>query len=120
MAEEIIMNEESKEYDPLNSPCTIKEAVQIARAVAEDVITEYLQKFSQVQMAISLQVETLKEELFTQEVISEDKFKERLLVKASEAEEMKKKLYEQKMKEFEDNHTRLSMDANDIEVEVER
>ena len=45
----------------LQTPCTITEATQIARGVAEDVVAEYSQQNSPLQVAISLQVEILKE-----------------------------------------------------------
>lgn len=109
------MAEMSKDQiEMLNNPCTIKEAVQIARAVAEDVVTDYLQRVSQVQMAISLQVETLKDMLFSNDILSEERFKEVYLLKASQAEEMRRQM----MEETADEDSSMDMESGEVEVEI--
>lgn len=60
----------------MNSPCTITEAVQIARGVAEDVVLDYQRRTSNLQISLSLQVELLKKVVMDNGLITEEQFKE--------------------------------------------
>lgn len=83
----------------LNSPCTITEAVQIARGVAEDVITDYNHQQSHLQIAISLQIEILKDVVIKSGLITEEDFRRMYNEKAEEFNKMQKAAYEQAIAE---------------------
>ena len=72
-------------------PCTMKEVVQISRGVAEDVVEDVMSQYQQHQnplmAAISIQVELIKEVLFKAGVVEAEEFKS---------------LYEEKVKQFQE------------------
>lgn len=70
--------------DKLNAydkPCTILEVVKMARAIAEDVVTEaledYRQRSTSTIIALTLQLELAKKMLFEKGIITEEEFMER-------------------------------------------
>lgn len=113
-------NEGSLRY--LQTPCTITEATQIARGVAEDVVAEYSQQNSPLQVAISLQVEILKEVVIGAGLITEDQFREKYMEKAVEFNQRQKEAFEAANPEesdCEDNSPKMDLKVSDIEVTKE-
>lgn len=101
----------------LNTPVTITEAVQIARGVAEDVISDYSKHTQPVQVAISLQIELLKKIIFEAGLITEEEFKEMYIAEAADFTKMQQEmLYEEEVSE-EDGNPKVAVKANDIEVQ---
>lgn len=104
----------------LESPCSITEAVQIARGVAEDVVTDYSQNTRPLQVSMSLQMEIMKSVLISSGLISEDEFKARYI---SMAEEFNKKQEEmiaksEEEQESEDNNSpKMSVSTGDVEID---
>lgn len=111
-----VSKETVNQLDKFNSPCSIAEAVQIARATAEDVVEDYHKSVTPVQVAISMQVEILKGMLVEAGVISEEKFRE-LYVK--QAEEFNSMINASASEELEDA-PKMSAKVDNIEVTVER
>ncbi len=106
----------------LQTPCTITEATQIARGVAEDVVAEYSQQNSPLQVAISLQVEILKEVVIGAGLITEDQFREKYMEKAVEFNQRQKEAFEAAKSEesdHEDNSPKMEVNVSDIEVTKE-
>lgn len=106
----------------LQTPCTITEATQIARGVAEDVVAEYSQQNSPLQVAISLQVEILKEVVIGAGLITEDQFREKYMEKAVEFNQRQKEAFEAANPEesdCEDNSPKMDLKVSDIEVTKE-
>ncbi len=106
----------------LQTPCTITEATQIARGVAEDVVAEYSQQNSPLQVAISLQVEILKEVVIGSGLITEDQFREKYMEKAVEFNQRQKEAFEAAKSEdsdHEDNSPKMEVSVSDIEVTKE-
>ena len=106
----------------LQTPCTITEATQIARGVAEDVVAEYSQQNSPLQVAISLQVEILKEVVIGAGLITEDQFREKYMEKAVEFNQRQKEAFEAAKSEdsdYEDNSPKMEVSVSDIEVTKE-
>lgn len=105
-----------KERDAMNSPCTITEAVQIARGVAEDVVSDYHSNQYNIQMSMSLQIEILKEIVISAGMITEEEFRDRYMKKAEEIQ----KLQMERMKKAEDSGiTDMRSEAGDIEIKTE-
>lgn len=106
----------------LQTPCTITEATQIARGVAEDVVAEYSQQNSPLQVAISLQVEILKDVVIGAGLITEDQFREKYMEKAVEFNQRQKEAFEAANTEesdCEDNSPKMDLKVSDIEVTKE-
>ena len=106
----------------LQTPCTITEATQIARGVAEDVVAEYSQQNSPLQVAISLQVEILKEVVIGAGLITEDQFREKYMEKAVEFNQRQKEAFEaanHEESDCEDNSPKMDLKVSDIEVTKE-
>lgn len=74
--------------DMYQSPCSIIEATQIARGVAEDVVAYHMSNSRNLQVAISLQVEIIKEILFKAGLIKEEEFRELYVNKVNEFNKM--------------------------------
>lgn len=99
--------------DRLNEPCTISEAVQISRGVAEDVLSDYRRASANLQIALSLQVEILRALCIEAGIFTEEKFKE---------------LYEKRVEEFNnmqssmlgrEENPKMECKPSDVEVRVE-
>lgn len=96
-----------------NSPCNIAEAVQIARASAEDVVEDYHKQNAPIQIAISMQLEILKSMLFEAGVISEEEFRTRYVAQAEEFNQM------MDTKSVVQDAPKMEVKANDIDVRIE-
>lgn len=94
----------------LNSNVTITECVQISRGVAEDVITDYHKSQGNVQLAMSIQIELIKESLIKAGIITEESFRERYIEEAKKLQEMQMKAKE------ETGVTDMKVSAGDVEV----
>lgn len=116
------MNKNGGELRYLQTPCTITEATQIARGVAEDVVAEYIQQNSPLQVAISLQVEILKEVVIEAGLITEDQFREMYMEKAMEFNQRQKKAFEESNTEDSESgesSPKMDLKISDIEVTKE-
>ena len=115
------LKEHQKNSNYLNTPCTIVEATQIARGVAEDVVSEYQSRAGHLQVSLSLQVELLKEIVIGSGMITEEEFKARYIKKAEEFNEMQKKAMEMynspEQSSQEETSPNMSLSVDDIEVE---
>lgn len=105
------------ESDPFNSPCTIKEAVQLARGVAEDVVSEYQHNQQPLQVAISLQIEILKDVVMNAGLITEEEFVKRYVGKAEEFNKKQQEAFEKSQNN--NGEPKMEVKANDIEVQTE-
>lgn len=86
-----IVNFNKKQEEMFKTPCTISEAVQIARGVSEDVVNHYHQSRSHLQVSQSIQVDLLKQVVIDSGLITEEEFHKRYLQKAQEIMEMQEK-----------------------------
>lgn len=109
---------QSPEMKYLDSPCSITEAAQIARGVAEDVLEDYHNRTGHLQVAISLQIELLKELLIKSGIINEDEFKSMYIQKAEEFNAMQREaLGEDDSEGISDtDNPKMSTSAGDIEI----
>lgn len=77
--------------EALRQPCTVGEAVQLARAASEDVCGEMLDIYkrdsSSLMMAMTLQIELLKDIVISSGLISQEEFDKRYTDSAKEFEE---------------------------------
>lgn len=113
------MDKQGGELKYLQSPCTITEAVQIARGVAEDVVSDYANHSRHLQVALSLQVEILKSIVIKAGLITEDEFKEEYIKQAEEFNKMQEEAFKESEGEHEDtpdNVTKMDQHVNDIEI----
>ena len=102
------------------SPCTIAEAVQISRGVADDAIADYHRNQLNVQLAMSLQIEILKEIIFSSGMMTEEEFKVKYMQKAKEIQESQAKMVEEQMSSSQDDGiTSMKVEAGDVEIKVE-
>ena len=97
-----------------NSPCTIAEAVQIARASAEDVLEDYHRNQGTAYLAMSIQIELLKEVIFSSGMIKEEEFRERYMKKAREIQESQ--MNQAREAKEESGITEMKLSANEIEI----
>jgi hypothetical protein len=108
---------QSGELRYLQTPCTITEAAQIARGVAEDVVSEYSQQNSPLQVAMSIQIEILKDIVINGGLITEDKFRERYMEKAMEFNQMQKEaLNSAKSLDEDESSPKMDLKVSDIEI----
>lgn len=110
-----------EELKYLNTPCTITEALQLARGVAEDVVSDYNSQQAPLHVAISLQVEILKEVVINAGLISEEKFRTLYMEKAEEFNRRQREMLNEEEHEYGDaeesnNTTKVDFNVNDIEV----
>ena len=108
----------------LNSPCTLTEAAQIARGVAEDVVTDYQKHTSPLQVSMSLQIELIKDILFKNGIITEEEFHQMYIESAEEFQKTQEKYLAEKEEDPEENDGSLDeenspkMAANVTNIEV--
>lgn len=108
----------------LNTPCTITEATQISRGVAEDVVAEYASQVGHVQVSTSLQLEVIKEILINAGITTEEEIKEKYILRAEEFNRMQEKLRKEAQMKAEDiaveeedsSNPKMDIKMNDIEV----
>ena len=103
-----INKETSEKLDYLNTPCTLTEAVQISRGVAEDVLKEYHKNYSPLQISWSIQVDILKNVLIENGLITEDKFRSMYMERVSEIKDTQNQSIE--------SDPKMDIVPNDIEV----
>lgn len=123
------MNKSGGELKYLNKTCTLSDASQIARGVAEEMISEYDYQSKHVQISISLQLELIKDILIEKGIVSEEEFKERYLAKAKEFEAMQKEAFEAALaahsddgdegKDSQDSGVDMQLSVDDIEINKE-
>lgn len=104
----------------LKTPCTIAEAAQIARGVAEDVVTDYANSTSPLQVATSIQVELLKSIVMKAGLVTEEEFKSLYMEQAELLDKMRKEALEgtdDGNGEMEDIETpKMEVSVSDVEV----
>lgn len=101
----------------LQTPCTITEAVQISRGVAEDVLTEYTRQHSPLQVAMSLQIEILKDIVIKSGLVTEEDFRTLYTEKAEEFNRLQKEALDQMQNQSsEDDSPKIDLKVSDIEV----
>lgn len=105
----------SKDY--LNSPCSLSEAVQIARGVAADMLSDYDRDAQHLRIAMSIQVEMIKEILIQANLITEDEFKAQYIKLAKELDTMHKQSQEAQVS---NDNPSMKPTANEIDVKVEK
>lgn len=109
--------------DMMKSPCTITECVQIARGVAEDAIADYHQNQGNVQLSMSIQIEILKELIFSSGMITEEEFRQKYMEKAQELQKIQSERIAQIQREAKEKRPDVSAsmtgEVGDIEVKVE-
>lgn len=110
------MEKESSAFKYLNSPCSINEAAQIARGVAEDVVSDYKNTTGHLQIAISLQLEVLKELLIKSGAINEDEFKERYIQRAEEFNKLQQAAMSKEETDGTEQTPKMSASVDEIEV----
>ena len=114
-----VSKETSDSLNKFDSYCTIKEVLQLSRASAEDVvegaIAAYQRRSSPLQVAISLQVEIIRDILIKSGLVSEEEFKSIYMEKAEEFNKM-----QQEYKTLQEDDTpKMGVSASDIDVKVE-
>ena len=102
----------------LESPCSITEAVQIARGVAEDVVTDYEKRTRSLQVAISLQLDIMKKLMIEKGMITEEEFKSLYLAAAEDFKRRHEEALNQQREETPEE-PKMSVSAGNIEVEVQ-
>lgn len=65
-----------KELETLGSPCTIAEAIKIARGAARDAIADYQNHMSKLIMSQSIHLETLRELVSTRLEVTSEEYEE--------------------------------------------
>lgn len=108
----------------MDSPCTISESLRIARAVVDDAFKDYQLKNSNLLIAMSLQLEIIKEVITNSGLISKDEFYNQYVSRAKEFEEMQREAYEKEksnnISNTEDKGTtNMDIKVNDIDVKKE-
>ena len=116
------MNKSGGEMKYLNKPCSLSDASQIARGVAEEVVQDYDYNQKHIQISISLQLELIKDILIEKGIITEEEFKEKYLAKAKEFEKLQREAFESAIEkatqdEGEDNpDVGMQLTVDDIEI----
>lgn len=102
----------------LQTPCTITEATQIARGVSEDVVSEYASKESPLKVAMSLQIEILKDVVMRSGLITEDEFRSMYMQKAEEFNQKQKEMMELSHQDnpSDNSNPKVSAKAGDVEI----
>lgn len=114
-------NPEMKEkLDYLNTPVTLSEAVQVARGVAEDVVSDYSRHTQPVQVAISLQIELLKKIVFNAGLITEEEYKEMYVKEVEAFNKMQKEMLSSDESEETEGESapKVAVKANDLEIKT--
>lgn len=105
--------------DAYQSPCTILEATQIARGVAEDVLNEYAENIGHLQVSMTLQIEMLKKIIVSNGLATEEELKEMYIKEVQSFNDMQKKIrggiLEDDSTEGTDN-PKMDIKINNIEV----
>lgn len=106
----------------LKTPCTIAEAAQISRGVAEDVLKDYQNQTSPLQVSLSLQVEMLKSVLVSAGIITEEEMSKLYMQQVEEFNAMQQQMKEEDLNEEEapavSSDVKMGQVANDVEVQT--
>lgn len=105
-------------------PATIAEVIQLARASAEDVCGEMLEDYrkrsSGIIMAMTLQLELLKELVISKGMITEEEFEEKYLNAAKEFEDKQREFLKNSVENFENSPENVvkfgNMNVSNFEV----
>lgn len=112
-----LSDEAIKEMELLTSPCTLTEAVQVSRGVAQDVIQDYhersVSKIGSVVVLQTIHIEVLKNILISKELITESEYEDLLKTASDEYNARKKELSE----EDPDDADIASLDDNIIQLD---
>lgn len=102
----------------LKTPCTVAETVQIAREVAQEVLTEDQQHTQPWQVAVSIQVEILKKAVIDAGLITEEKFREEYVERMTQLkEEMQESSDDEPEESADESSPKMAVEVNDITVE---
>lgn len=99
----------------LQTPCTVAETVQISREIAQEVLAEEQQHTQPWQVAVSLQLEILKEVVINAGIITEDEFREKYVERMSKVQQMQQEIQRDELESTED--VKMDVKADDIVVE---
>lgn len=102
--------------DMMQSPCTITEAVQIARGAAEDVVDDFQKRTSPMHVAMSIQLELLKSMLMESGVISEEEFRDRYVERVEEFNRLRAQMTPVATEDAESEAPSMDMRVEDTEV----
>lgn len=69
-----ISKEQADKLEQLNKPCTVVEVVQLAQGVADDKIQVYHNNVNPIIVSLSIQLEVLKDMLFSSGIVDEEEF----------------------------------------------
>lgn len=97
----------------LQTPCTITEATQIARGVAEDVVSDFIEHQSPLQVAMSLQIEILKDIVISSGLVTKERFYEMYVEKAEEFNRKQREAFDNIQ---EDDSPKMELKVNDVEI----
>lgn len=99
----------------LSTPCTITEAAQIARGVAEDVLSDYTKSIGHVQVAMSIQLEMLKDIMISKGLVTEEEFRALYAEQVKEFNEIQQEMIKERS-EATRVDTDMSGKVHDIEI----
>lgn len=114
-----------KDMDLLNQPCSVGEVVRLARAAAQDVcqvvFENYRRDTSSLMMAMTLQIDILKNKLISAGIFSEEEFIESYKISAEKFQEEQKEYLKKMRSESKDSKENINtvMKTSDIEVTKE-
>lgn len=101
----------------MNTPCTIVEAVQLARGVAEDVVADYQSRTRHLNVSLALQVEILKDLMIKSGNITEEEYRKIYMEKVDEFNKKQKEAME-KASADSTADVEMSMRSDDVNVET--
>lgn len=103
----------------MQSPCTITEAVQIARGVAEDVLTDYHRSQGNMLLSMTIQIDILKELAISSGMITEEEFRNKYMEKAKEIQKMQNDRIAEALSKDPEVTAAMETKAGDVEIKVE-
>ena len=104
--------------DYLQSSCTITEAVQIARGVAEDAINDYHNDQKNNLIAMHIQLDILRELVISKGLISEDEFREMYSKRVDDLNKEVAAMREKQLSEAQAD-AKMEVTAGDVEIKTE-
>lgn len=101
----------------LTTPCTLAEAVQVARGVVEDALTDYNEKYTarlrSTVIIQSIHIEVMKNIILDKGILTEEEYKELLSVESRKYEERQRELQEKAKKLAEEAEEILDEEGDD-------
>lgn len=117
-----VSQETIDKMEMLKKPCTIGETIQIARAAAEDVCAEVLTKYrrdtSGLIMAMTIQLEVMKELFIKRGLVTEEEFNDLYKSEAEALNEKQKQYIHDNMESANQEKNAPSTDMKVSEIEV--